>query len=112
MLKCRVQWELNAPYTQEKNRKTERLNYIFISSVYSIMAIIKLSKLFLGQILKTAAYLKNQRLNQKKVTIYERANEKKPSLKYWRVVGSCARVHVHEKPRKKLNNTVWQEIFV
>ena len=76
------------------------------------MAIIKLSKLFLGQILKTAAYLKNQRLNQKKVTIYERANEKKPSLKYWRVVGSCARVHVHEKPRKKLNNTVWQEIFV
>ncbi len=54
-----VKWEPSAPYSQEQNRKAERLNYTLISSVRSILADIHLLKTLWDELIKTVAYLKN-----------------------------------------------------
>ncbi len=83
-----------------------------MSSVRSIMAAMRLPKSLWGEILKRLAYVKNCSRSQKRVTLYERANEEKPNLKHMRNLGFQAWVHIPEKLRKKLNDRAWQEIFV
>ena len=73
-------------------------------SVHSIIIAIRLPKSLCGEILKMVAYLKNYSPSQKRVTLYERANEEKSNLKHLRIVGSQAWVNLSYKPRKKLND--------
>ena len=54
------------------------------------MASMKLSKSLWEEILKTVAYLKNRNLSQKEITLYKKANGKKPNLKHLQVIGSRA----------------------
>lgn len=83
-----------------------------MSSVQLIIANIKLPKSLWGEILKTVAYLKNQSLSQKGLTLYKRANEEKLNLRHLHVIGLKIWMHVPEKLEKKLNNGAWQEIFI
>ncbi len=54
-----VKWEPGATYTQEQNRKAERLNYTLMSSVRSILADMHLPKTLWDDLIKTSASLKN-----------------------------------------------------
>ncbi len=59
ILKENVNWEMSAPYTPEQNRKTERLNYILMSTVWFILAAIHLPRTLYDELIKTVAYSKN-----------------------------------------------------
>lgn len=70
-----------------QNRKVKRLNYTLIAFRWLIM----------GEYLKTVAYLKNQTLSQKKVTLYEMTNRKKPNFRQLYVISLKTWIHVPEK---------------
>lgn len=86
----------------EQNRKIERLNYTLIFLLKSILASIKLPKLFRGKILKTVASLKNWNPSQKGIISYKKANEEKPNLKHLYIIGLRTWVDVSIKLRKNL----------
>lgn len=83
-----------------------------MSSIWSIVVSMKLLMSLWEEIIRTVAYLKNRSPSQKRVTLYEKANGEKTNLKYLRVIGSKIQVNISEKRRNKLNNRVWQAIFM
>ena len=83
-----------------------------MSSVRTILSIMKLSKSLWFKIMNTVAYLKNCSPGSDGITPFEKLRGDKPDLRHLRIVGSRARVHILKKKRRNLDEQSCQGIFV
>lgn len=95
-----IQWDPRSPYTPEQNGKAERQNYTLMVTVRSILKAKQLPKSLWGEVLKTAAYIKNRSPKVDEITPYERANGIKPFLGHLRIIGARTWVHIPKEKRK------------
>lgn len=98
-----VKWKLSTLYTLEQNGKAKRLNYTFMSLVYSILLAMHLLKILWDELIKTVIYFKNQSSGINGIIPYKLGNHMRPNPSYLKVVGSYAWVYIPKEKRVKLD---------
>ena len=107
-----IRWESRASYVSKQNEKSERMNYIFMTSVRSMLVVKKLFKFLWKKMIKIAIYIKNKNLEINDIISYERLKDDKSNLKHMRTVEARTWVHISKEKRKKLADRSWQRIFI
>ncbi len=78
-----VEWQVRSSYIPEQNGKAKRQNYALMTMVRSIITAQLLTRVSLGEILKTSVYLKNRSPGPDPETHFERLNHKNPTWITW-----------------------------
>ena len=107
-----IRWESRASYVSKQNEKSERMNYIFMTSVRSMLVVKKLSKFLWKEMIKTIIYIKNKSFEINDIISYERLKNDKSNLKHMRSVKARTWMHISKEKRKKLTDKSWQRIFI
>ena len=97
--------QTSIPRTPEQNGVAERKNRSLVEKMRCMLSDAKLPKMFWGEALSTANHIINRlptaSLNDK--TPYELLNKKIPNIKYFKVFGCLAYVHIDKESRGKLD---------
>lgn len=107
-----IQWEPTAAYNPNQNGKAERVNYTLMSVVRSILSSKKLPKVLWGELVLTAAFLRNRSPRLDKPSAFELVNGFQPDLSHLKVIGSRTWVYIPKEKRKKMDERSWQGILV
>ena len=86
LIKNEIQWKFRASYVLKQNEKSERINYIFMTFVRSMLVIKKLFKFLWKKIIKTAIYIKNKYFEINEITSYKRLKDEKSNFKHIKTV--------------------------
>ena len=98
-----IQWESTAAYTPNQNGKAERLNYILMFIICSILIIKKLFKCLWEELIQTAAFLCNRSLWADKPSAFKIINSSLLDLSHLKVIGLRTWVHIPKEKHKKMN---------
>lgn len=109
-----IRHELTVGYAPEQNGNAERMNRTIIEKARSMLFDAKLSKKYWAEAISTAAYLINRTPTRadKGKTPEEVWTGKTPNLKYLRIFGCKAMVHVSKQKRQKWDAKSQELIFV
>lgn len=107
-----IKWEPTAAYTQNQNGKAERLNYTLMSMVRSMRAYAKLPVALWAELILTAVHLRNRSPYGSKASSFQVLNGFAPNLSHLKIVGSRAWVHIPKEKRTKVQDRLWQGIFI
>jgi len=93
------------PKTPEQNGVAERFNRTIMETVRCLLSDSELEEEFWAEALMTATYIRNRCINSflGNITPFEALNNKKPSVKHFRVFGCTAYAHIPRDERSKLN---------
>lgn len=107
--------QTTAPYTPQQNGKAERINRTLVEKARCLLADSGMSKEFWAETVSTAAYLYN-RTPSRILVDYKSPEEvfsnEKPNLKYLKVFGCSAMVHVPKEKRRKLDFKSVKHVFM
>jgi len=106
--------ETTTPYTPQSNEVVEQTNYTIMERIRCMLDDAGLSKKYWAFAVSVVVSVKNRTPTQSVVgkTPYEAWHGRKPSLKYLRVFGCLAFVHVPKQKRKKLDYRATPGIFI
>ena len=101
-----IRHEKTIPKTPEQNGVAERMNRTLVETVRAMLSDSKLPKVFWGEALSTAAYVRNRSPTSslKDKTPYEVLNGRKPNVKHLRIFGCVSHVHIPKDEREKLDS--------
>ena len=101
-----ISYEPSAPYTQNQNGVSERMNRTILEKARSMLMEARLPESFWAEAVNTAVYLHNRSPTRslEGKTPYEAWNGTKPDLSNLRVFGCDAYLHVSEEKRTKLES--------
>ena len=93
------------PKTPEQNGVAERFNRTIMETVRCLLSDSELEEEFWAEALMTATYIRNRCINSflGNRTPFEALNNKRPSVKHFRVFGCTAYAHIPKDERSKLN---------
>jgi len=99
-----ISYEPSAPYTQNQNGVSERMNRTIMEKARSMLIEACLPESFWAEAVSTAVYLHNRSPTRslEGITPYEAWNGVKPDLSHLRVFGCDAYLHVPDQARTKL----------
>ena len=113
-----VQWEQSAPNTPQQNPKIERVMYIVILVVRSVMKDMRLPLGLWDLIAEGVVYTKNRTVifsgsGENAITLYEAVNGVRPDVSNLRALGCRVYTHVPKTiSRHKLDDRSWKGIHV
>ena len=107
-----IRWESRALYVSKQNKKLERINYTFMTSVRFMLVVKKLSKFLWKEMIKTVIYIKNKSFEINDIISYERLKDDKFNFKHIRTIEARTWMHISKEKRKKLADRSWQRIFI
>ena len=100
-------------YTLQQNNKLERLNYLLMFMIRSVLYNKQLFKSLWRELIQTVFYLKNWLLYTDNIILYEKIKDIKPSLSHLKVLEACTWIYISlEKKYTKLDSCSWQDIFI
>jgi transposase InsO family protein len=99
-----ITYEPSAPYTQNQNGVSERMNRTIMEKARTMLLEACLPESFWAEAVNTAVYLHNRSPTRslKELTPYEAWNGTKPDLSHLKVFGCDAYLHVPDEKRSKL----------
>lgn len=114
MIQSGIQHQTTVPYTPQQNGMSERMNRTIIEKTRCLLIESGLPKKFWAEAANTAIYLINRTpckvLNN--ISPEEVWSGKKPNLKYLKVFGCKAVIHIPKEKRKKLDAKGKEAVFV
>lgn len=112
---CGIVHETSAPYSPQQNGKAERINRTIVEKARCLLFDAGMSKEFWAEAVSTAAHIYNRtssRVSEDFKSPEEMFSKKKPNLKYMRIFGSTAMVHIPKEKRKKFDPKSVKHVFV
>lgn len=108
-----IRHEYTVSKTPEQNGVAERMNQTLVDTVRAMLSDLKLPKKFWAEALFTASYIRNRSPTTavQGMTPYEVLKGRKPNVKYLRIFGCNAFVHVPKDERFKMDSKAKKCMF-